>query len=86
MSIAQALLPEFDHEMANTRRMLEVVPAGDATWRPHPKSRPLGDLAAHLATLPESGGIALQMPELDFGSPVPNQGLKGGWPLWEAAE
>ena len=38
MPIAQMLLPEFDQEMANTRRMLEVVPAADHGWRPHPRS------------------------------------------------
>jgi len=70
MSIAQTLLPEFDHEMANTRRLLEVVPAADAAWRPHPKSYSLGDLTAHIATLPLWGRIALQQPELDLGSPA----------------
>ena len=70
MSIAQTLLPEFDHEMANTRRLLEVVPAADAGWRPHPKSYSLGDLAAHIATLPLWGRLVLQQPELDLGLPA----------------
>ena len=29
MPIAQTLLPEFDHEMDNPRRMLALVPAAD---------------------------------------------------------
>jgi uncharacterized damage-inducible protein DinB len=70
MSIAETLLPEFDHEMANTRRLLQVVPAADAAWRPHPKSYSLGDLAAHIARLPLLGLMALQQPELDLGSPA----------------
>jgi uncharacterized damage-inducible protein DinB len=70
MSIAETLLPEFDHEMANTRRMLEVVPASSAAWKPHPKSYSLGDLAAHLATLPLWGKLVLEQPELDLGSPA----------------
>jgi uncharacterized damage-inducible protein DinB len=70
MSIIQTLLPEFDHEMANTRRLLEVVPAADAGWRPHPKSYSLGDLAAHIATLPLWGRLVLQQPELDLGLPA----------------
>jgi uncharacterized damage-inducible protein DinB len=70
MSIAQTLLPEFDHEMANTRRLLEVVPQADAAWKPHPKSYSLGDLAAHLTRLPLWGKYVLQQPELDLGSPA----------------
>jgi uncharacterized damage-inducible protein DinB len=70
MSIVQTLLPEFDHEMANTRRLLEVVPAADAAWRPHPKSSSLGDLAAHIGRLPLWGKLVLQQPELDLGSPA----------------
>lgn len=70
MSVVQTLLPEFDHEMANTRRLLEVVPAADAEWRPHAKSFSLGELAAHIATLPMWGRVTLQQPELDLGSPA----------------
>lgn len=69
MSIADTLLPEFDHEMANTRRMLEVVPADAADWRPHPRSFTLGDLAAHIARLPIWGRYTLEQPELDLGAP-----------------
>ncbi len=70
MSIAQTLLPEFDQEMANTRRLLAVVPAADAAWRPHPKSYSLGELAAHIALLPLWGKLTLELPELDLGSPA----------------
>ena len=68
MPIAQTLLPQFDHEMASTRRILALVPAADAAWKPHPKSYALGDLAAHIATLPMWGRLALELPELDLGS------------------
>jgi uncharacterized damage-inducible protein DinB len=70
MSIAESLLPEFDHEMASTRRMLEAVPAADADWRPHPKSYSLGDLASHLARLALWGRFTLEEPELDLGAPA----------------
>lgn len=70
MSIVQTLLPEFDHEMANTRRVLEVVPAADASWKPHPKSSSLGDLAAHISRLPLWSKYVLQQPELDLGLPA----------------
>jgi uncharacterized damage-inducible protein DinB len=70
MSMVQSLLPEFDHEMANTRRLLEVVPGADAAWKPHPKSYSLGDLADHIARLPLWGKYVLQQPELDLGLPA----------------
>jgi uncharacterized damage-inducible protein DinB len=70
MTIAQTLLPEFDHEMANTRRLLEVVPGADAAWRPHPKSSSLGDLAAHIVSLPLWSRFVIQQPELDLGLPA----------------
>jgi uncharacterized damage-inducible protein DinB len=70
MPIAQTLLPEFDHEMANTRRLLKVVPGTDAAWKPHPKSYSLGDLAAHISRLPLWSKYVLQQPELDLGLPA----------------
>ena len=48
MSIAESLLPEFDQEMATTRKHLERTPAQHADWKPHPKSMSLGGLAVHL--------------------------------------
>jgi uncharacterized damage-inducible protein DinB len=70
MAIAEILLPEFDHEMATTRRLLERVPEADAQWRPHPKSSSLGDLAAHIARLPKWGRYVFEQPELDLGAPA----------------
>jgi len=52
MTIADALLPEFDQEMATTRRLLERVPTGKGPWKPHPKSFALGHLAQLVAWMP----------------------------------
>ena len=52
MSISEILLPEFDAEMAATRRTLERIPEDKLTWKPHEKSMVLGRLAGHLAELP----------------------------------
>ena len=52
MAIREALLPEFDHEMATTRRLLERVPDAEFAWKPHDKSMSLGQLAGHIANLP----------------------------------
>lgn len=51
MPIAPALLPEFDHEMASTRRALERVPEELFSWKPHEKSMVLGRLATHISDL-----------------------------------
>lgn len=52
MAIKDALLPEFDHEMGTTRRLLERLPDDKLAWRPHARSMTLGRLATHLAELP----------------------------------
>jgi uncharacterized damage-inducible protein DinB len=51
MKLSQTLLPEFDQEMANTRRVLERVPEDQIGWKPHEKSMTLGRLATHVAEL-----------------------------------
>lgn len=68
MSIAQTLLPEFDHEMATTRTLLACVPDAQAAWRPHAKSRTLGELAVHVAGIPNWVGLSLQHTVLDLAS------------------
>jgi uncharacterized damage-inducible protein DinB len=46
------MLREFREEAATTRRVLDKVPADKLTWRPHPKSMSLGQLAIHIASVP----------------------------------
>ncbi len=65
MGIAAALLPELDHEMASTRRLLERVPAERAAWKPHEKSMSLGDLSLHLANLPSWIPLIIHRTDLD---------------------
>lgn len=52
MSLSQMFLPEFDQEMATTRRLLERVPADRGAWKPHEKSFPLGHLAQLVSSMP----------------------------------
>jgi uncharacterized damage-inducible protein DinB len=52
MSIAESLLMEFDQEAQTTKRVLERVPDDKLTWKPHPKSFSLGQLALHIAAGP----------------------------------
>jgi uncharacterized damage-inducible protein DinB len=53
------LFADLDGELATTRRMLERVPNGHDDYRPHEKSRSLGQLATHLALLPGFGMLML---------------------------
>ena len=66
MTIAQTLLPEFDQEMANTRKMLERVPDGKFDYKPHEKSMTLGRLAAHTCEIPSYASGALRLERMDF--------------------
>jgi uncharacterized damage-inducible protein DinB len=69
MSISQMLLPEFDHEMARTRKTLERVPEDKFGWKPHEKSGTLGWLAGHVATLPNLAVKTIGTDQLDFSPP-----------------
>jgi uncharacterized damage-inducible protein DinB len=66
MSIGQTLLPEFDQEMAVTRRLLERVPDGKGAWKPHAKSFSLGHLAQLVARMPDWLTQALRETRLDL--------------------
>lgn len=69
MSISRMILPEFEHEMANTRKTLERVPDDKFSWKPHEKSMSLGDLATHLGNIPSWTKNTFEMDELDVAPP-----------------
>ena len=69
MKISESLLPEFDQEMANTRKVLERVPDGKADWKPHPKSSTFGALTAHIANMPDWAGLTMQSDSFDYAPP-----------------
>jgi uncharacterized damage-inducible protein DinB len=56
MKIIDGLLAELEQEAATTSRVLERIPQAHLSWRPHPKSMSLGQLALHVATVP--GNVA----------------------------
>ncbi len=66
MALSQALLPEFDYEMANTRKTLARVPEDKFEWRPHEKSMTMAGLATHLSSLPSWVVRGLTLTELDI--------------------
>lgn len=66
MRLVDLLLPEFDHEMASTRRVLARAPEALFAWRPHEKSWTLGGICTHLANIPRWGVSILKHPSYDI--------------------
>ncbi|HEY3457729.1 MAG TPA: DinB family protein [Bryobacteraceae bacterium] len=66
MRISDTLLPEFDQEMASTRKVLERCPESKFGWRPHAKSWTMAELATHVANLPDWANETLKKDSLDY--------------------
>ena len=66
MKMIDGLLADLEQEAATTSRVLERIPQAHLSWRPHPKSMSLGQLALHVATVP--GNVA----ELAAKDTIPN--------------
>lgn len=70
-------LAAFDHIATGTRSVLTAVPEDQMGWRPHEKSWTLGELASHLANLPNWTVATLMASELelspDAGGPPPRE-------------
>jgi uncharacterized damage-inducible protein DinB len=56
MTIIEGMLAELEQEAHTTQRVLERIPEAHLSWKPHPKSMTLGQLALHVATVP--GNVA----------------------------
>ena len=69
MSIGQSLLPEFDHEMANTRKVLARIPEDKLNWKAHEKSNTIGWVGTHLAQIPAWTEMTLTTDSLDVAPP-----------------
>jgi uncharacterized damage-inducible protein DinB len=70
-------LAEMEQEAVATRRLLERVPADKLSWRPHPKSQTLGQLALHVASTPSIvNGLmtsdVIDGEKVDFRAPQPS--------------
>lgn len=66
MTYAQMTLPEFEHEMATTRKVLERVPEDKLDWKAHAKSNTIGWNACHLAEIPGWASNILTEPFFDM--------------------
>ena len=70
-TITEMLLPEFDAEMASTRKLLAAVPEEKFDWRPHAKSFTMGRLAGHVAELLSWTGDVLRGDRFDVDAANP---------------
>jgi uncharacterized damage-inducible protein DinB len=76
MRLADLFVAELDMEAATTRRVLDRVPEAHLAWKPHAKSSSLGQLAFHVATLPEQligfvAGESLDIQSVNTSQPAP---------------
>jgi uncharacterized damage-inducible protein DinB len=68
MTMIDPILMELDQEAATTRKLLTRLPPTQLGWRPHAKSRTLGELAHHIATTQARVVKAIQTPTYDLGA------------------
>jgi uncharacterized damage-inducible protein DinB len=64
--LKQIAYADLDREIATTRKVLERVPAGHFSFKPHEKSMNLGRLAMHVATLLQWASDTITKDELDL--------------------
>lgn len=76
MPLSTALLPEFDHEMATARTVIERLPEEKYGWAPHERSMTAGRLASHIAEMANWGTASMLQDSIDL-APVDG-------PQWEA--
>jgi len=73
MTIAELLLPEFDQEMASTRKVLERVPEDKFAWKPHDKSFSMAHLASHIANMVSWTGETMNKTEVNMAGIPPEE-------------
>jgi uncharacterized damage-inducible protein DinB len=79
LTFMESFLKELEYESIGTRKMLALVPADNADWKPHHKSMGLKTLATHIADLPTWISMAIEKDELDFNtSPYNPKDCHGG--------
>lgn len=74
--IAEMFLPEYDQEMASTRKLLAALPETITSWKPHEKSMDIQHLAGHVAELPGWAVHTITKDVLDI-TPPPGQTFTG---------
>jgi len=71
MRITETFIAEIDREAGGTVKALERVPKDKLDWRPHAKSRTVGELAQHVAALPAFAALGLRTGKREMGTRPP---------------
>src|ERR1700733_5966750 len=75
MGLKEFFLWQLEHEAATSRKVIERVPEGRNSWRPHKRSMELGYLAALVASMPGWVEFMVNRREVDLSDPE-NEVLK----------
>ena len=77
MNLKEAILAEFDAEVAVTRKVFDRLPGESFGWKPHERSMSLGGLDAHLAQIPHWGTTILERDGYDMPPNAQGPGDRG---------
>lgn len=69
MTYAEQILPEFDQEMASTRKLLAGIPDDKLSWKAHEKLNSIGWNACHVAEIPGWVEGTIHGTSFDFSPP-----------------
>jgi uncharacterized damage-inducible protein DinB len=84
--ISELLLPEWDLEIATTRRVLERTPDDGnwGTWKPHEKAFPMAHLAQLVSMLP--GWVTMVIDRTEFDVAPPDRPKTGAYSIEKTAK
>jgi uncharacterized damage-inducible protein DinB len=69
MELKKLFLEQLEREAVASRKVIERVPEGQNSWKPHTKSTELGTLATLTANMPGWVGLIIRTEELDLADP-----------------
>src|SRR5580698_10609853 len=69
MLLKKYFLEQLEREAVASRKVVERVPEGQNTWKPHERSMELGYLTALVATMPGWPAFMIERDELDLDDP-----------------
>ena len=70
MGLKEFFLWQLEHEAGTSRKVIERVPEGQNSWKPHDRSMELGYLAALVASMPGWIEFMVNRKELDLSDPA----------------
>jgi uncharacterized damage-inducible protein DinB len=69
MLLKKFFLEQLEREAAASRKVIERLPEGQSSWKPHARSMELGYLASLVATMPGWPAFMIDRDELDLNDP-----------------